>query len=83
MSMDWDIFCGPCSQFGSSSTGQSGQWPQHEHPACMIGESDFPSHPTKPGPQRKYDRIYGSPGALLFYGGPLGLQFRGICQDLS
>ena len=44
------------------STDQSGQWPQHEHPVCVKGESDFPSHPIKLGPQKKYGRICGSSG---------------------
>ena len=60
----WYFVCGPCFWFGSSSTDQSGQWPQYEHPACVIGELDFPSHATKLGPQKKNDRIYHSPGVL-------------------
>ena len=56
--------CGLCSWFGLNSTDQLGQWPQHEHPACVKGELDFPSHPTKLGPQKKYSRICGSPGSL-------------------
>ena len=42
--------CGLCSWFGSNLTDQSRQWPQYEHPVCVKGELDFPSHPTRLGP---------------------------------
>ena len=41
---------------------QMGQWPQHVHPACVIGGLDSLSHPTKLSPQRKCGKICDNPG---------------------